>query len=131
MAKKLYIVRGLPGSGKSTFAEALVGSDFLVCEADKYFMQDGEYKFDGSKLNDAHNWCRHKVMDAMKEGEPIVVVSNTFTREWEMDPYFLIGKELGYKIFVAIVENHHGGKNTHGVPENTIEVMRDRFEFKL
>jgi predicted ATPase len=40
MNKKLYIVRGLPGSGKSTFAEALVGSDFLVCEADKYFMVD-------------------------------------------------------------------------------------------
>jgi hypothetical protein len=40
-------------------------------------------------------------------------------------------RELGYTTFVAIVENRHGGKNTHGVPENTIEVMRDRFEFKL
>jgi predicted kinase len=129
MEKKFYIVRGLPGSGKSTFAKSLGGVHY---EADMFFMdENSEYKFDGSKLNDAHNWCRHKVMDAMKEGEPIVVVSNTFTREWEMDPYILIGKELGYKIFVAIVENHHGGKNTHGVPENTIEVMRDRFEFKL
>ena len=129
MEKKFYIVRGLPGSGKSTFAKSLGGVHY---EADMFFMdENSEYKFDGSKLNDAHNWCRHKVMDAMKEGEPIVVVSNTFTREWEMEPYILIGKELGYKIFVAIVENHHGGKNTHGVPENTIEVMRDRFEFKL
>ena len=38
--KVLYLVRGLPwpGSGKSTFAKKLVGSDFLVCEADKYFI---------------------------------------------------------------------------------------------
>jgi hypothetical protein len=129
MEKKFYIVRGLPGSGKSTFAKSLGGVHY---EADMFFMdENSEYKFDGSKLSDAHNWCRHKVMDAMKDGEPIVVVSNTFTREWEMEPYILLGKELGYKIFVAIVENHHGGKNTHGVPENTIEIMRDRFEFKL
>jgi len=93
--------------------------------------ENSEYKFYGSKLNDAHNWCRHKVMDAMKEGEPIIVVSNTFTREWEMESYMLLGEELGYITFVAIVENRHGGKNTHGVPENTIELMRDRFEFKL
>ena len=65
--KKLYIVRGLPGSGKSTFAEALVGSDFLVCEADKYFMVDGEYKFDGSKLKDAHEWSRNRVETYMKD----------------------------------------------------------------
>ena len=129
MEKRFYIVRGLPGSGKSTFAKSLGGVHY---EADMFFMdENSEYKFDGSKLNDAHNWCRHKVMDAMKDGEPIVVVSNTFTREWEMESYMLLGEELGYTTFVVIVENRHGGKNTHGVPENTIEIMRDRFEFKL
>ena len=52
MEKILYIVRGVPGSGKSTFAEKLVGHDFLVCEADKYFIdkETGEYKFDISKI---------------------------------------------------------------------------------
>jgi adenylate kinase family enzyme len=35
MEKVLYIVRGIPGSGKSTFAKRLVGEDFLVGEADK------------------------------------------------------------------------------------------------
>ena len=129
MEKRFYIVRGLPGSGKSTFAKSLGGVHY---EADMFFMdENSEYKFDGSKLSDAHNWCRHKVMDAMKDGEPIIVVSNTFTREWEMESYILLGEELGYTTFVAIVENRHGGKNTHGVPENTIEIMRSRFEFKL
>ena len=129
MEKNFYIVRGLPGSGKSTFAKSLGGVHY---EADMYFMdENSEYKFDGSKLKDAHNWCRHKVMEAMKDGEPTVVVSNTFTREWEMGAYMLLGEELGYRTFVVVVENRHGGKNTHDVPEDTIDIMRTRFEFKL
>lgn len=129
MERKLYIVRGLPGGGKSTFAKSLGGVHY---EADMYFMdENSEYKFDASKLKDAHNWCRHKVMDAMKDGEPIVVVSNTFTQEWEMEAYKILGEELGYKIFTVIVENRHGGKNTHGVPDQKIDEMRARFEFRL
>ena len=85
--KKLYIVRGLPGSGKSTFAEALVGSDFLVCEADKYFIVDGEYKFDATKLRQAHEWCKNRVETYMKDSlvndqfYREIAVSNTFTQE--------------------------------------------------
>jgi len=127
--RKLYIVRGLPGSGKSTFARSLGGVHY---EADMFFMdENSEYKFDPSKLKDAHNWCRHKVMDAMKNDEPVVVVSNTFTQEWEMESYKLLGEELGYTIFTLIVENRHGGKNTHGVPDDKIQAMKDRFEFSL
>lgn len=129
MERKLYIVRGLPGSGKSTFARSLGGVHY---EADMFFMdENSEYKFDPSKLKDAHNWCRHKVMDAMKNDEPVVVVSNTFTQEWEMESYKLLGEELGYTIFTLIVENRHGGKNTHGVPDDKIQAMKDRFEFSL
>ena len=58
MEKNLYIVRGLPGSGKSTLALSLVGHDFLVCEADKYFIdkETGEYKFDAKVIKNAHEW---------------------------------------------------------------------------
>lgn len=128
MEKNLYIVRGIPGSGKSTFAKSLGGSHF---ETDMYFMKDGEYNFDYQKIKDAHNWCRHSVMDAMKQGIPKVVVSNTFTQKWEMDPYFILAEELGYRVFTIVVENRHGGKNSHDVPEETISKMRDRFEIFL
>ena len=137
MAKKLYIVRGLPGSGKSTFAEALVGSDFLVCEADKYFMQDGEYKFDGSKLKEAHESCRNTVETYMKDSlvndqfYREIAVSNTFTQEWEMQPYFDLAKQYDYMVFTIIVENRHGGVNQHGVPDEALTRMKDRFEIKL
>ena len=53
--KTLYLLRGLPGSGKSTLAKSIGG---IHIEADQYFMEDGEYKFDGSKIKLAHNYCQ-------------------------------------------------------------------------
>jgi len=137
--KILYIVRGLPGSGKSTFAKKLVNADFLVCEADKYFIdrETGEYKFDGSKIKDAHKYCYDLVETYMKDSMindqwyREIVVSNTFTMEWEMTPYFELAKKYNYKVFCLIVENRHEGKNVHGVPTDKIEQMKDRFEIKL
>lgn len=135
--KNLYIVRGLPGSGKSTFAKALVGHDFLVCEADKYFMVNGEYKFDVTKLKEAHESCRNMVETYMKDSMVNdqfyreIAVSNTFTQEWEMEPYIALAKKYGYRTTSVIVENRHDGVNEHGVPEDKIQLMKERFEIKL
>ena len=139
MKKILYIVRGIPGSGKSTFAEKLVGHDLLVCEADKYFIdkETGEYKFDVSKIKDAHKSCQDRVETYMKDSllndqfYREIAVSNTFTQEWEMEIYFKLAEQYGYTVFTVIVENRHGGVNQHGVPEDKIEVMKNRFEIKL
>lgn len=129
MNKTLYLVRGIPGSGKSTFAKQLDG---FIREADMYFInrEDGSYNFDPSKIKDAHNWCREEVESIMKEEEN-VIVSNTFTQEWEMDAYYQLAKQYGYKVFSVIVENRHEGVNQHGVPQDKLEVMRNRFEIKL
>ena len=131
--KTLYIVRGVPGSGKSTFAKSLGGTHF---ETDSYFMVDGEYKFDFTKLKEAHKWCQDSVNTAMILNHTTglndtIVVSNTFTQEWEMQPYFEMAESWGYRVFSIIVENRHGGVNEHGVPEDKIEVMKNRFEVKL
>jgi len=124
------LIRGLPGSGKSTVAKLF--DKALHFEADMYFLDaDGNYHFDASKIKNAHNWCRHSVMDAMKEGHPIVVVSNTFTQEWEMEVYYLLAEELGYRVTSMIVENRHEGKNIHGCPDDKIEQMKTRFEISL
>lgn len=132
--KNLYLLRGLPGSGKSTLAEQLGGSHF---ETDKYFIgENGEYNFDGSKLKEAHQWCQDSVANAMvlnhTTGEnETIVVSNTFTQEWEMKPYMDMAKNWGYRVFSIIVENRHGGVNQHGVPDEKLQQMNDRFEIKL
>jgi predicted kinase len=131
--KKLFLVRGIPGSGKSTFAKELDGIHF---ETDNYFMVDGEYNFDSSKLKEAHQWCQNEVNNAMILNHTAkindrIVVSNTFTQEWEMKPYFEMAKEWGYTVFSIIVENRHGGVNEHGVPEDKLKMMKNRFEVRL
>jgi hypothetical protein len=60
-----------------------------------------------------------------------IVVSNTFTQDWEMKFYRVIAKKYGYRIFYVIIENRHEGVNEHGVPSDKIELMRNRFEIKL
>jgi predicted kinase len=101
MEKVLYIVRGCPGSGKSTFAKTLGGQHY---EADMFFInENGEYNFDFIKIKDAHQWCQGMVKTDMILEYPKVVVSNTFTQEWEMEPYFEMAKEYGYKVFSLIV----------------------------
>jgi predicted kinase len=126
--KELFLLRGLPGSGKSTLAKSLGGSHM---EADKYFMDKGEYKFDASKLKEAHAWCQNAVSIWMINNTEKIVVSNTFTQAWEMDYYFELAKKHGYRVYSLIVENRHGGVNSHGVPEEKLEQMKQRFEIKL
>ena len=137
--KELFLLRGLPGSGKSTLAESIVGSDFLVCEADKYFIDavTGEYKFDPSKIKDAHRYC-HDIVETYMADSLVndqfyrqIAVSNTFTQEWEMQPYFELAEKYGYKVFSIIVENRHDGKNIHNVPQESMDRMKSRFEVKL
>ena len=130
MEKILYICRGISGAGKSTFAKTLGGQHY---EADMFFIDpvSKEYKFDGSKIKLAHEWCQGLVKGDMILEYPKIVVSNTFTQEWEMEPYFELAKEYGYTVFSIIIENRHGGVNEHGVPEDKLEQMRNRFSVKL
>ena len=100
-------------------------------ETDRYFMFEGDYEFNASKLKEAHAWCQNAVTVFMMNKSKRVVVSNTFTQEWEMQPYYDLAKEHGYRVYSLIVENRHGGVNKHGVPEEKLVQMKDRFEIKL
>jgi len=126
--KELILLRGLPGSGKSTLAKAIGGPVF---EADNFFMVDGEYKFNPSLIGVAHNQCQNHTQIAMVEGHEKIIVSNTFTQEWEMKAYYDLAKKYGYRVHSVIVENRHGGTNEHGVPADKLSAMKERFEIKL
>ena len=128
--KELILLRGLPGSGKSTLAQLFGTANHY--EADMYFIdKEGRYNFDPSKLKEAHKWCQDAVHINMRWGNELLVVSNTFTQEWEMQPYLDLAKEYGYQVHSIVVENRHGGVNVHGVPEEKLVQMKDRFEVKL
>ena len=137
MSGILFLVRGLPGSGKTSFATH-IWNEYAVVEADKYFYdKEGNYNYDPSKIKDAHAWCKNQVETMMGDHQlngqfyPEIAVSNTFTQEWEMKDYFDLADKYGYKVVSLIVENRHGSKNVHGVPEDKLEIMKNRFEIKL
>lgn len=129
MQKNLILVRGISGSGKSTFAELISNTVF---SADQYFTDaQGNYNFDGNKLQQAHATCITNTENSMRKGVNKICVANTFTTEWEMKPYFKLARKYGYKTFSIIVENRHGGTNIHDVPENVLQNQKDRFNIKL
>jgi predicted kinase len=130
--KNLTIVRGLPGSGKSTFAERITTiTGGLMFEADKFFELDGEYKFDRTKLGDAHQWCQGLVEAAMMSKISELIVSNTSVKESELKPYIDLAEKYGYRVTSLVVENRHGNKSIHDVPVETIEKMKQSFSIKL
>lgn len=131
--KELFLLRGLPGSGKSTLAKSLIGdNDRAHREADMYFLdENGSYVFNPSQLKEAHAWCQEEIEFAMKIQHDRVVVSNTFTQAWEMQPYYDLAEKYGYRVYSLVVENRHGGVNEHGVPEEKLVQMKQRFEIKL
>lgn len=126
----LVIVRGIPGSGKSTFAEYCVKKlseaniTAVHCESDDYWMRDGVYKFDARFLYKAHEWCFKKVFESFKNNK-IVFVTNTFTQMKELNPYLKEAAQHGLKVTVVRMANEF--QNQHEVPELTLEAMRNRF----
>jgi predicted kinase len=124
---KLILVRGIPGSGKSTVAKSLTGYSHV--EADMFWMEDGEYKFDATMLPQAHAWCLRRTRDLLADLGVDVVVSNTFTTVKELRPYFELAKELGIKVQVITCQSQFG--NIHGVPEDTLAKMKARFTYDI
>jgi predicted kinase len=125
----LILIRGLPGSGKSTLAKKLAQVlDAAHFEADQYFVRDGVYAFDMNNLFEAHEWCRGETDLVLSANLP-VIVSNTFTTLRELKPYFNMAKKHGVVPQVIHCQNRYG--SIHGVPEETLERMRDRFCYDI
>ncbi len=132
--KTLYLIRGISGSGKSTFANELQLSGVVhrVFEADDFFINGstGEYEFDASMLRFAHDNCQSNTRYWLNEGMS-VAVSNTSTTEKEVETYRKIAEDTGAKFVSVVVESRHDGKNVHNIPAEKIEQMKNSFSIKL
>lgn len=124
---RLTLLRGLPGAGKSTLAAKLVAEGKADCfyEADQYFTKNGEYVFDPKLIGQAHKWCQDNVRLALYEGKA-VVVSNTATTQWELDPYLAMAAAVGAEVEVMTLTTQYG--SVHGVPAEVVDRMTDRWE---
>ena len=120
---KLTIIRGIPGSGKSTYAEVLAKeTDATICEADQYFVNDkGVYEFDATQLGKAHDACKAKFDAAVCAGRP-VIVSNTCGEEWEMQ-YYVDRAEL-HGIVIEIISLKGRWESIHNIPKATMAKLK-------
>lgn len=136
MFQKLILIRGVPGSGKTTFAKKLSNdlSSFVSkgniahYEADMFFMdEEGNYNWEPGKLPKAHEWCYRKAVESLERYKlSYVIVSNTFTTLKEMEPYIQLAKRNGANLDVYRLDGKY--KNVHNVPDSVIEKMYARFE---
>jgi predicted kinase len=124
----VIILRGPSGAGKSTWAKHHFPHASVV-SADHYFMVGDEYRFDPSKLPQAHAVCLRKFVDNMQFGEDITVVDNTNTTVAEVAPYAALALAYGHTLKIVTFDGDWriaARRNVHGVPESTVEAQASR-----
>ncbi len=125
-------MRGLPGAGKSTWVRDN-RPDARVCSADSFFRgEDGSYRFDPSRLQEAHSDCLLRFVELLSSGEQgTVVVDNTCLRSWEIAPYYSLAAAMGLEptiVHVSCDPETAYRRNVHGVEREQIDTMSAALE---
>lgn len=131
---KLIIIMGPAGSGKSTLAmkiwqENKTGNLMFIYEADQWMMENGEYKFDASKLAYAHRMCQQDTERALKDGH-YAIVSNTTLRRKDLNVYLDIADRQKVPVRIIRMKTWYG--SIHNVPAEKIQQMKsmmDKFDW--
>ncbi len=104
----VYLMRGLPGSGKSYTARKLAGAEGAVFETDQYFYRSlegdetrGSYRYDPSQLNTARQWNLDRFRDAVVRGVSPIVVDRGCGLNLETKAYASFAVEHGYQVELA------------------------------
>jgi predicted kinase len=137
--QELFVMRGIPGSGKSTMAKSIV-FDGIIHSTDDLITATGDYRGffakikasgDSKEFNRMHSKNLSNAIKSMKDGITPVVIDNTCLRVREMSDYIKAALELGYSDDnIQIVDIDSGlsaeelaERNTHGVPLDKIKQM--------
>lgn len=142
--KQVFILRGLPGSGKSHYAQSLCDEmlngdegQFVICSTDDFFISDGLYRFDKAKLSEYHNLNLARFIRALNQQIPLVILDNTNIKKWEFIAYAEAAHALGYQVKEVVVgeikdkamQHLYYQRNIHKVPLKTINKMAYLFEW--
>lgn len=118
----LHIVRGLPGSGKSTYAKSL---NILHVETDMFCMKNGEYVWTPEGQARRIELVSEFVEKCLQTGSDCVV-TGVFSTHRSYQPLIELGRLYRAKIEVKTCTSNYG--SIHNVPSDVIEKMRKEFE---
>ncbi|QSX31356.1 AAA family ATPase [Shewanella cyperi] len=137
------ILRGLPGSGKSHWVNELLAAQaaedaekVVVCSTDNLFMEQGEYRFDATRLSEYHQRNLAGFIEALALHTPVVICDNTNMARWEFLCYETAARALGYRVERKLIgepwNSQHqqicAARNRHGVSLEAIRRMAAQFE---
>ncbi|XP_006158506.2 NEDD4-binding protein 2-like 2 isoform X1 [Tupaia chinensis] len=140
LQKLLILLRGLPGSGKTTLSRILLGQsrDGIVFSTDDYFRHQDGYRYNVNQLGDAHDWNQNRAKQAINQGRSPVIIDNTNTQAWEMKPYVEMAIGKGYRVEFHEPETwwkfdpeELEKRNKHGVSRKKIAQMLDCYEYQM
>jgi predicted kinase len=131
----LILMRGLPGSGKSTMARRIAKARrAIICSTDDFWIEkDGQYRFNPEFLQEAHKWNLERTQKALIKGQS-VIVDNCNHRLLHMEPYLKIAKRYKAKINIILAplndeQTDFLHYNTmHNIPLEAIQKMRKEWE---
>jgi NEDD4-binding protein 2 len=136
-SKQLVLMRGVSSTGKSTLAKKLVGNG-KIFSTDDYFMQDGKYNFDVTKIGRYHKLNQERTEEAMKNGLSPIVIDNTMTQAWEGSEYVRLADKYGYSVRIEelpipdideLMKRQESRKNINkALPREVVERMIGKFQ---
>ncbi len=130
--KTVIILRGAPGAGKSSLSTLLsVHAGAKIVSTDKHLQVDGRYDWSPAALLTAHEKCFADFTSALCMEREIIVVDNCNSRSRDMARYAASAKAHGYVVRQIIVENTHGGRSVHNVPEHIVERAKQRIRSNI
>ena len=135
----MFILRGLPGSGKSHLAQIISSAwkaDISIVSADQYFTYAGQYIYNRRKLTQAHYHCLEKCKIFLsRKTRRTIVVDNTHSQRWEYVPYLQLAQLHEVAVYILEIPcadkaqaRFYHSRNVHNVPLKTIYNMRRRWE---
>lgn len=135
--KTLIVMRGISGSGKSTLAKK-IGENGVVLSTDDYFMKNGKYQFEPTKLGHYHKLNQDEAEKNMKKEISPIVIDNTNSKIWEMKPYVTLADKYGYNVIIKelptpaleeLLKRQNKRKSINkNLPEEVLKRMIDKFE---
>jgi hypothetical protein len=110
MIKTVVLMAGPYGSGKSKYvkqAQAKLPKDVTsaVCSSSFFFLNQGVYRFEATKLSEAFSSTRRKFLSEISKGTTIIFVDDTHLKFQYRKFYLEHAIENGYQVEICVMAN--------------------------